>query len=588
MKRTIFVLILGLSTLALLAACGGEEPAATTAPTEAPAATETASEPVSGTAAVDSIEVLIMESFPVQVNVRARGDLPDGCTTIDDVSSEQVGNTFNVTITTLRQPDQVCTEALVPFEEMIPLDVVGLPAGTYTVNVNEIEGSFTLEVDNVAGAEPTAEPTATSAPEDSNMALINGRVWHDLCAVAGGEGDEAPAPSAGCIAVEGEETTFQANGLLEDGEPGIEGVTVSLGEGACPSTGLETAVTDEDGDYVFSELPAGEYCVSIDAAGETNAGLLETGTWTAPESGDAAATVTVGDGEVVTGINFGWDFEFLPVPEVDLENCTNSIEFVEDLSVPDDTVFAPGQEFEKGWRLRNNGTCPWTTDYSLVFVNGDDMSEEDAVPLEETVVPGQTYDAFVTFTAPEEFGTYRSNWQIANADGQPFGVGGLIEEAFWVQIEVGEAPATPAPNSAAIGGVVWEDICVLNADGDPVRGCVEIGDSGVYRADGTLNFNEPRLVGITVSLIEGACSEDGTVDPGTVAQTAVTDEEGLYRFTNLAEGTYCVAIDALSDANVDLLIPGDWTWPAPGVGRYGLVLNPGEELLETDFGWEYR
>jgi inhibitor of cysteine peptidase len=42
----------------------------------------------------------------------------------------------------------MCTQIVVPFEESIPLDVVGLPAGTYTVDVNGVTGSFTLDVDN--------------------------------------------------------------------------------------------------------------------------------------------------------------------------------------------------------------------------------------------------------------------------------------------------------------------------------------------------------------------------------------------------------------------------------------------------------
>jgi inhibitor of cysteine peptidase len=104
---------------------------------------------ISGTAQVDSIDLLIMESFPVQINVVARGSLPDGCTTIDQIVQKRQGNTFKVTITTRRPADKMCTEALVPFEESIALEVAGLPAGTYTVDVNGTTGSFTLDVDNV-------------------------------------------------------------------------------------------------------------------------------------------------------------------------------------------------------------------------------------------------------------------------------------------------------------------------------------------------------------------------------------------------------------------------------------------------------
>ena len=68
--------------------------------------------------------------------------------------------------------------------------------------------------------------------------------------------------------------------------------------------------------------------------------LLLPGGWTLPQSGEALATITVEAGEAVNGVNFGWDYEFLPLAEVDQTTCTRSIGFEEDLTVPDDTVFA--------------------------------------------------------------------------------------------------------------------------------------------------------------------------------------------------------------------------------------------------------
>ena len=102
----------------------------------------------SSIAQVDSIEFLMLESFPVQVTVMARGNLPGSCIAIDQITQERQGNTFKVTITT-RLFGQLCTGMEVPFEEAIALEVRGLPAGTYTVDVNGVTGSFTLDVDNV-------------------------------------------------------------------------------------------------------------------------------------------------------------------------------------------------------------------------------------------------------------------------------------------------------------------------------------------------------------------------------------------------------------------------------------------------------
>ena len=104
--------------------------------------------PIPGTAQVDSIDLLMLESFPVQITALVRGNLPDGCTTIDQIAQERQGNTFKVTITTRRPAGKMCTEALAPFEETIALAVNGLPAGTYTVEVNGTTRSFTLDVDN--------------------------------------------------------------------------------------------------------------------------------------------------------------------------------------------------------------------------------------------------------------------------------------------------------------------------------------------------------------------------------------------------------------------------------------------------------
>lgn len=98
---------------------------------------------------VDQLDVLIMESFPVQVKVNVTGNLPDGCTSIVGSKAEFIdNNTFVLSIYTERPEDLMCTMALVPFEESITLDVNGLAAGTYTVKGFDLEESFTLDVDN--------------------------------------------------------------------------------------------------------------------------------------------------------------------------------------------------------------------------------------------------------------------------------------------------------------------------------------------------------------------------------------------------------------------------------------------------------
>ena len=50
--------------------------------------------PTISLAPVEEIEIVILESFPVQVHVIARGNLPDPCTEVSEVLQEREGNTF--------------------------------------------------------------------------------------------------------------------------------------------------------------------------------------------------------------------------------------------------------------------------------------------------------------------------------------------------------------------------------------------------------------------------------------------------------------------------------------------------------------
>jgi inhibitor of cysteine peptidase len=102
-----------------------------------------------GLATVEKIDILTLESFPVQVFIIASGYLPNPCTEIYQITQEREGNTFFITIETYCS-QEVCIQVIAPFEEVIPLDeVYGLPAGTYTVEVNGVQGTFGLEIDNI-------------------------------------------------------------------------------------------------------------------------------------------------------------------------------------------------------------------------------------------------------------------------------------------------------------------------------------------------------------------------------------------------------------------------------------------------------
>ena len=98
---------------------------------------------------VEEIEIMILESFPVQVQVAAYGTFPDGCTELSDIVRERNENIFNVALITERPRDAACTQVVRDFEQTFSLDVQGLPAGEYLVNVNGVQDTFSLAVDNI-------------------------------------------------------------------------------------------------------------------------------------------------------------------------------------------------------------------------------------------------------------------------------------------------------------------------------------------------------------------------------------------------------------------------------------------------------
>lgn len=100
-----------------------------------------------GLATVEDIDILMLESFPLQVQVVVTGNLMSSCYEIGDINEIRRDRHFDVSVKT-RMIAEVCAQALVPFEISIPLSVHGLKADRYTVSVNGAEGEFTFTQDN--------------------------------------------------------------------------------------------------------------------------------------------------------------------------------------------------------------------------------------------------------------------------------------------------------------------------------------------------------------------------------------------------------------------------------------------------------
>jgi hypothetical protein len=115
----------------------------------------------------------------------------------------------------------------------------------------------------------------------------------------------------------------------------------------------------------------------------------------------------------------------------------DSIQFLGDVTYPDGSFVTHKSDFVKTWRLKNIGTCSWTSSYALVFVGGELMDGYSVTALPRTVYPGETIDLSVKLTAPKKKGEYRGYWKLRNASGTLFGFGPQADNAFWVDIRVG-------------------------------------------------------------------------------------------------------------------------------------------------------
>jgi hypothetical protein len=110
-----------------------------------------------------------------------------------------------------------------------------------------------------------------------------------------------------------------------------------------------------------------------------------------------------------------------PTPEpTDETPCTNDLRFISDVTFPDDTVVAPGEEINKVWLVQNSGTCNWEADYSIRNTGGPPMGSSTIVAL-YPVRSGGDYEIAIDFVAPTDGGQHISRWQAHDPEGAPFG-----------------------------------------------------------------------------------------------------------------------------------------------------------------------
>ncbi|MBN2085386.1 MAG: hypothetical protein JW748_09185 [Anaerolineales bacterium] len=169
----------------------------------------------------------------------------------------------------------------------------------------------------------------------------------------------------------------------------------------------------------------------------------------------------------------------------------NWVQFVSDVTIPDNWETGPLDHFTKTWRLRNIGSCTWTSGYALVFDHGDQLGAPASQQLTAgTVAPGATIDVSVNLLTPAAAGTYQGYFKLRASDSTVFGIGADANTAFWVKVKVVtaavnvtqvEAQVTVAPGASG------------NATADCPAGTVVVG--GGFDGDNNLTPNNYGKLG---------------------------------------------------------------------------------------------
>ena len=182
--------------------------------------------------------------------------------------------------------------------------------------------------------------------------------------------------------------------------------------------------------------------------------------------------------------------------------------------------------------------------------------------------------------APTTKGVYTSEWLLQTPEGEKFGLGEDGQTPFWLKIRVPrDAPAGDAANGV-ISGFIWHDMCAADqASGDSLPDGCEIAPNGGVMADGIYQPDEPPIGSAEVTLGEGPCPSSGLA-------IIRAEADGKYAFKGLKAGEYCVSIDATSDYNQYIFLPGQWTYPPDG--QHTITLTPGEVKTDVNFGWDYE
>jgi hypothetical protein len=383
----------------------------------------------------------------------------------------------------------------------------GVEAYDYIVKIPSLNYGTAEQPGILFGFNPTTSETCQVTITNSNVltcdfgyskpASIGDRVWND----------------------------FNGNGVQDAGEPGLNNLVINLYDSGGNLVNSDT--THDDGNYGFSNLPAGTYTVRIDDT-SLPGGLTPTYDLDGVNTpNEAAVTVTAGQNR--TDVDFGYQGNAAIGDRVWLDRNGNG---VQDPGEPGITGVTVQLYDDFGINLITSTVTGTDGHYSFSHLAEGTYT----VKIDPSTLPAdatETYDLDGTGTLNE--------------------VDFLSVEAGSTNNDVDFGYQTPNTATASVGDRVWNDV----------------------NGDGVQDANETGLNGVKVSLLDASSN---------VVATATTSGDGNYAFSNLAAGTYSVRIDTST------LPPGMApTYDLDGVGTTNIAtfdLATGQTRTDVDFGYQ--
>jgi hypothetical protein len=531
----------------------------------------------------------------VWLDRNANGGQDTGETGINGVKVDLLDGSGNLVATTTTSGDGTYT-----FQHVAP--------GTHTVSVDETTLPAALapsyDLDGIATPHDATFPLAPGANKVDvdfgykGTASIGDRVWYDL----------------------------NGNGLQEGNETGLNGVTVKLLDAS--NAVIATTTTSGNGGYSFNNLPAGTYKVTVDLT-TLPAGTVQT----FDADGVATAnttTVVLAAGTARTEIDFGYRGTSSLGDRVWSDTNANGVQNTGETGINGVTV----QLYDAAGNLLATKVTSGDGNYSFTNLLAGQYKVQvvsstlpagltpsfdidgTATPHTATVqLPGATNLNTVDFGYRGTTSLGDRVWYDNDADGiqetgetgingvtvQLLNSGGtviattttsgdgnysfndLAAGTYTVKIVTSSLPAGVVQTYDLDGtGTAHQATVTLTttsrSDVDfGYRGTASIGDRLWYDTDGdgVQDAGEPGLAGATVELLNSG---------GTVIATTTAGTDGIYKFSNLAAGSYTVRVVS-STLPVGGLAP---TYDLDGTGTpntAAVTVTGGQSRTDVDFGY---